>query len=315
MTLLVPSKSVEKEATSDDNVSSIGGSSVSGTDSGESMAFSEATDDIRTVASVNPSQLDHFVNNIFNSLTNHDGDGGHDEEEDEDDDDDDDEDSDDEEDTVTEMARLQNHRGLIMSPNAQRMNLSDDHILSHSSTWASAFGWKTQSLDNDERDLRIVESDSSASSDFYDEEDIPTDYEGFSEDEEDDNSSYEEVRSRDDDNWDVGSMLKLHKNPSDVYVSGIMTPRQKDVGVSISHVLFDMPKDYDDDMSQVLAPKASSSVHHSRKDFTKDSIGNNDPAVEDAISKLRDHAQRLGVRERDLIKAMSNPSHPGQSQQ
>ncbi|KAL3899584.1 MAG: hypothetical protein SGARI_006426 [Bacillariaceae sp.] len=133
------------------------------------------------------------------------------------------------EDTVMEAQRLKNERGLIMSPNTANMNISDDHINHHS--WASAmspFGnWNIASQKNvsedDARDLRIMESYSSGSSGSYDEEDIPTDLEDFLEDDGEDGGSWydddeEEDGADDEDSWDVASMFKLHRNPSNVYV-------------------------------------------------------------------------------------------------
>lgn len=215
MTFLVPSKPqpVEEQVTEADNLSSIGESEETG--SGGSTTTSDeisgATEDLRTVASVNPTQLDKFVDEIFNSFTHVDAEDDGDEESDDDEE---------EEDTVMEMTRLKNQRGLIMSPNATSMNVSDEYIMGHSNTWASAFGWKKQTRKDDERDLRIMESDDSDSLGSYDEEDIPTDYEDFSVDkDEEEGSWYDDVEDDRDDSWDVGSMFKLHKNPSDVYVS------------------------------------------------------------------------------------------------
>lgn len=65
-------------------------------------------------------------------------------------------------------------------------------------------------------------------------------------------------------------------------------------------------------MSQVLAKKASSSVRNPKNNSDKKRTKSRgkDPDVDQAMSKLREHAERLGVSERDLVQAMSNPSHP-----
>lgn len=182
--------------------------------------------DIDEVASVKSTRLDRFVDNVIRSFTNN----PEDENEESDENDVDDEDG---EFTVNEELRevdvVQNRRGLIMSPNASRMEVSDEVIMGHTNTWASALGWNAQDnsygrgeddvrdlrmvdSDQDDRDVRILDSRDDDDDDDEDEEDFDdeseSDSSGWSYDEEDhhtangDDISYDdEDEEEEDESW------------------------------------------------------------------------------------------------------------------
>jgi hypothetical protein len=230
-------------------------SSVSTTNTGWNT-----TTDIDDVESVNQSQLDRFVDTIIKSFTPKDDETCSVSKFYEDDDDDDDDDGDDEaeeeeyDDFVVKAQELdlaKNRQGLILSPNASRLDVSEEVIMKHSMTWASTFGWNDTARtslyhrrgkdderdlrmienDKDERDLRIVESsddDESRSTldDEHDSRDDQNDEEDGEYDEEEtwvQNEQEEEGDStthRGRSNSTLISMSKFHhRNGRDAYVS------------------------------------------------------------------------------------------------
>jgi hypothetical protein len=204
------------------------------------------TTDIDDIESINPSQLGRLVDTIINSFTQNDDDETSFVPEEYDDDDYEEEEYDEFVVEERDLELAKNRRGLILSPNATRMDVSDEIILQHSMTWASTFGWNDNGRNSsyrcrgkdDERDLRMVEPDHDVrdlrivESDDDDDDDESKSTANYEYDSRDDHTNDEEDGEYDEEEtWDgtdasfsqgdiIVSMAKHHiKNRRNMHVS------------------------------------------------------------------------------------------------
>ncbi|KAG7369361.1 hypothetical protein IV203_032104 [Nitzschia inconspicua] len=289
-----------------------------------STGFDTDIDD-NDISSVNPTQLDRLVDSILQSFARKADVSDPDDDEDEyddydfidmEEDDYDDYDEEKEDDFLSEELELnipKNHRGVIRSPNASRMDVTDEMIMQHTNTWASALGWDEKDPSNgrgedDERDLRIVESDDyERDLRMMDSRDDDDDEDDDDDDEDDSGSSYDEedlhtINTAEDDGLDVLKVERSVDNFEEKKVENGSDDERMRVRLG--------------NKNQKTPPhkqKQSKSRHYSRYRPSSTGIKDDDTSVDRAMKKFRVHAQRLGIEERELIKAMipSPPPPPG----
>ncbi|KAG7348648.1 hypothetical protein IV203_017353 [Nitzschia inconspicua] len=285
-----------------------------------STGFDTDIDD-NDISSVNPTQLDRLVDSILQSFARKaDISDAEDDEEDEyddydfidmEEDDYDDYDEEKEDELLGEELELDmpsNHRGVIRSPNASRMDVTDEMIMQHTNTWASALGWDEHDPSNgrgedDERDLRIVESD------VYEGDLRMMDSRDDDDDDDDDDdsgSSYDEedlhtINSSEKDRFDVLKDERTADSFKEKKITQGLDVEQMGVRLGNKNQKTSSEKQ-----------KQSTSRHYSRNRPSSTGIKDDDTSVDRAMKKFREHAQRLGIEERELIKAMiPSPPRPG----